>query len=282
MLQGDLDMESLESLQSLEQLTEKTIKKNDDWLPMARTVKIVRKWRDKIVNGELTIQNVEELEHSISKDGKYHSEPQYSDKGYTKHEAMIDFTRAVCPYLSELELYHFIECVLAKEKKTLDSASIRNTFFRNDELARYLLAYETGIHTKVSEIPAVLIDHMLPIIDKFSNMDAATIINHSIRGLLELLKKDYSGFETLAIPAEILPDAIHDWRMSPIEDEWTLSTTSPPWPYWFSDIYQKLKPEKSPRTSIINFFNTEEDHSAAFAELEKLCNMASSLSENTF
>ncbi|MDP1604886.1 MAG: hypothetical protein Q8M03_16670 [Legionella sp.] len=280
-------MESLESLQSLEQLTEKTIKKNDDWLPMARTVKIVRKWRDKIVNGELTIQNVEELEHSISKDGKYHSELQYSDKGYTQQEAMIDFTRAVCPYLSELELHHFIECVLAKEKKTLDFVSIRNTFIRNNELARYLLAYETGIHTKASEIPAVLIpavliDHMLPIIDKFSDMDVATIINHSIRGLLELLKKDYPGFEKLAIPDEILPDTIHDWRMSPIEDEWTLSTTSPPWPYWFSDIYQKLKPEKPPRTSIINFFNTEEDHSAAFAELEGLCNMASSLSENTF
>lgn len=236
------------------------------WKPMKHTCEVLSRWRNKILTDDLTLTDIGKLEEEILFGGKYHiletdaaNHTIYNDEGYSKKEAMIDFILAVCPYLSHFLLHRFTEVALAKERNGLD-----NTFLRNNELARYLLVYETGLHTTNGEIPAVLKAHLEPLITHFDVESSVNMVNHSILAMIPILKSDYQGFETLNVPDPFDHDAATVLQIrassSPEEDslepscQLSLNQEQPELPVWLLETERPYKLEKIRKSSLLNFF----------------------------
>ncbi|VEG90503.1 hypothetical protein [Legionella spiritensis] len=246
----------------------------DGWTPMKHTRQVLSAWRDKILHGDLTITDIEKLEKDIVSGGGYHpltidsqNKLTYDDQGYTQQEAVIDFVLAVCPYLSAARLYRLTEMALAKEI----SGAVDNTFLRNNELARYLLVYETGIHTKTEEIPDVLKAHLEPLTRQFSEESCKNIINHSILKTLENLRDNHHGFEALRLSKPIDSDFVKELKTKYLVERAGFcyetkdarqykgkadrSMEKTELPAWLVDIYSPVKRvARKPRPGILHFF----------------------------
>jgi Effector protein VipE len=204
---------------------------------MKRTEKLFKGVEKNITTNTLSTTDIGELEVSILRGGGFNPKQSYSDKRYSQQQAMVDFVRHAYAKLTYAQFHYLAEKALEKELE-----HVNNTFFRNNELAKYLIAFETMVNGQQNSIPATL----LPVIvnikqhSDFNDEDILYVINFSLIGMIENLQENFKGLNDYSAPNKQNVEQLHEMLK--------LGSAGK------RDIYGRVPKEPVAKTSIIGFF----------------------------